>query len=329
MTMISLRYDFRNRPGGPATHDALFQACLDQCAWGEEHGIDMVVISEHHGSPDGYLPAPLTLAAAITGRTARMSVNIAAALLPLHDPVRFAEQLAVVDNISRGRVSVVLGAGYRTEEFEMAGVDRTKRGKLMDEYIDVLLKSWTGEPFEWQGRTIVVTPKPFTQPHPMILLGGSAIAMARRAARFRLPFFPPIGDQALADAYLEEAAKVGFEHPYVHLPASLGAVFVSDDPERDWDRLGPYILHDANMYHAWQTPDVRSGVHVEATDLEGVKASGVYRILTPDECVAFAGELGPMDALLLHPLLGGIPPEIAQESLDLLAAKVLPQLGKT
>src|SRR5205823_9669078 len=130
--------------------------------------------------------------------------------------------------------------------------------------------------------------------------------------------------QALADAYLEEAAKVGYEHPFVQLPTALGAVFVSDDPERDWDRLGPYIVHDARMYHEWQTDDVRSGVHVARPDLEGVKASDVYHILTPDECVAFAEKLGPMGTLLLHPLVGGMPPELAQESLDLLASKVLP-----
>src|ERR671925_592864 len=173
MAMIALRYDLRKPDWGPATHAELYAACLDQCAWGDERGFDAVVISEHHGSPDGYLPAPVTMAAAIAGRTKRIMINIAAILVPLHDPVRLAEELAVVDLASGGRVSFVVGGGYRYEEFEMAGVDRKQRGKLLEEYVDVMRKAWTGEPFEWRGRTVQVTPTPKTKPHPPIMGGGS------------------------------------------------------------------------------------------------------------------------------------------------------------
>src|SRR5438552_8678963 len=117
MAMIAIRYDLRVPPFATTTHAALYSACLDQCAWADELGLDTVVLSEHHGVGDGYLPAPLTLAAVIGGRTKRIRINIAAVLVPLHDPVRLAEQLAVLDLASESRVSFVAGLGYRAEEF--------------------------------------------------------------------------------------------------------------------------------------------------------------------------------------------------------------------
>src|SRR5713101_2819586 len=144
MAMIAIRYDLRVPSFATATHAELYTACLDQCWWADERGLDFVVLSEHHGVDDGYLPAPLTLAAAIAGRTKRIHITIAAILVPLHDPVRLAEQLAVLDLVSRGRVSFVAGLGYRDEEFVMAAVDRKQRGKLLDEYVGVMRKAWTG-----------------------------------------------------------------------------------------------------------------------------------------------------------------------------------------
>ncbi len=326
MAMLALRYDLRKPDWGPATHAELYAACLEQCEWGDERGFDAVVISEHHGSPDGYLPAPVTMAAAIAGRTKRIMINIAAILVPLHDPVRLAEQLAVADLASGGRVSFVAGIGYRPEEFAMAGVDKKRRGKLVEEYLEVMRKAWTGEPFEWQGRTIVVTPTPLTQPHPVIMIGGSGEIAARRAARLRTPFFPAIGDPKLAEIYEEECAKVGYTEGFVNLPAGPGFVHVAEDPEAAWAKIGPHALHEANVYESWQTPDQRSQVDVRATTVDEVRKSGVYQVVTPDECVALAKELGDLGTLLFHPLMGGIPPDLAWESLELFEAKVLPRL---
>lgn len=325
MTQIALRFDMRNRPGGPTPTADLYRACLEQCAWGEEAGVDYVVLSEHHGAEDGFLPAPLTLAAAILGRTRRLPVVVAAMLAPVNDPVRIAEELAVLDLLSGGRVSVVLGAGYRPEEFEMYGVDRAKRGPLLEEFVTTLRRAWTGEPFEWRGRTVLVTPRPQTQPHPNVLVGGSAPVSARRAARLGLGFFPAVADPALVEIYEEECRRLGVTGG-ASLPGGPGFVHVSEDPEADWERLAPYVLHDATTYASWQTPEVRSSVHVAASDLEAIKASGVYRVLTPEGCLQLAEELGPAGSLVLHPLLAGMPPELGWESLRLFEQQVLPKL---
>ena len=321
MLSIAVRYDLRVPAFASTTHAAQYAACLEQCAWADEHGLDFIVLSEHHGVDDGYLPSPLTLAAAIAGRTKRILINVAAILVPLHDPLRLAEQLAVLELASGGRVSFVAGLGYRAEEFVMAGVDRKQRGKLLDEYVTVLRQAWTGEPFEWRGRTVRVTPKP-TSP-PMVLIGGSTEIAARRAARLRAGFFPAIGDPKLAESYQAECARVGFDAGFVSMPSGPGFVHVSEDPERDWQRILPHALYDARTYAAWQTPDQRSQVHVEGDDAESLKRSGVYRVLTPEECVALARETG---RVILHPLMGGMPPELGWQGLELFAKRVLPEL---
>ena len=118
--MFMMRFDMR-APDGGAPPAELYRAALEMAAWGEEHGCAAVAVSEHHASPDGYLPAPLVLAAAIAGRTQRLPVQVAALLLPLHDPIALAEQMAVLDLVSGGRVSYVLAVGYRPEEYAAFG----------------------------------------------------------------------------------------------------------------------------------------------------------------------------------------------------------------
>ena len=322
MATFTIRFDLRIPPFAEVTHAQQYAACLDQSAWADQHGFTSVVLSEHHGVDDGYLPAPLALAGAVLGRTQRAMVSVSALLIPLHDPIRLAEEIAVLDLVSPGRITIVAGIGYRQEEFDMAGIERAGRGKVLEEYIGVMRQAWTGQPFTWRGRTVRVTPPPATQPHPLILIGGSTDVAAKRAARLGLPFMPAIGDRALADVYRVECAQVGFEGGWVLLPKGPGFVHVSEDPERTWNRIGPHALYDAQTYASWQTPGQRSQVHVAANSVADVRTSGVYRVVTPDECVALAGEAG----LVFHPLMGGMDPDLGWESLELFGAKVLPRL---
>ena len=126
--------------------------------------------------------------------------------------------------------------------------------------------------------------------------------------------------------YLKRAEELGFEGGWVLLPKGPGFVHVSEDPERDWSRIGKHALYDAQTYHSWQTPGQRSQVHVAADSVEEVRSSGVYRVVTPDECVALAAELGTRGGLVFHPLMGGMDPDLGWESLELFGSKVLPRL---
>ena len=320
MFRISLRYDLRRPPISPSTHEELYAACLEQCAWADALGFEMVTLCEHHGVDDGFMSAPLTIAAAVAARTTRMRINIAAALVPLHDPVRFAEQCAAVQILSNGRLMFVAGAGYRQEELDMAGVERQGRGKLVEEYLGVMRQAWSGEAFAWRGRTVRVTPRPRTP--PVVMIGGSTEVTARRAARLRAGYFPAVADRRLKQIYEEECARLGFAGGFVVMPGGPGFVHVSADPERDWQRVMPYALHEAQTYHSWQNGQ-RSSVDVDARNADDIRNSGVYRVVTPAECVEL---VRANRHLTLHPLMGGMPPELGWQSLRLFADAVLPAL---
>ncbi|MET1001792.1 MAG: LLM class flavin-dependent oxidoreductase [Acidimicrobiia bacterium] len=329
MPLLTMRHDFRAPDFGPASTRDIYSAALEQFRWADAHGFDFLVLSEHHAIPDGWMPAPLTIAAAALAMTERAPVLMSASILPLHDPVRIAEQIAVIDNAFPGRLWTVVGAGYREEEFEMAGIEHARRGKILEEFAQVLLDAWTGEPFEFQGRTIRVTPRPATQPHPMLLIGGGVPAAARRAARLRLPMMPMNTDVALHEAYRDEAAKIGFTGGFVMVPEGPTFVHVTEDPDRAWADLAPYLLYETQTYASFQTPGQHSTPRVDAETLDDLKQAKQLWVGTPDDVLARARTLNPTAALNFHPLAGGVPPDLAWASLDLFAAKVLPELTRS
>ena len=173
---------------------------------------------EHHTSDDGYLPAPLLLASAMAARTTTLSIMVAVVILPLYDPVRLAEEMAVLDVMSDGRVSYVAGIGYRPVEYEMFGVDFHRRGQLADEKLEMLLQAKTGEPFEHDGRRIHVTPTPVTPGGPMIFAGGGSAPAARRAGRFGLGFLAQGGGDDLPAEYERAARAAGHEPGFCYIP---------------------------------------------------------------------------------------------------------------
>jgi alkanesulfonate monooxygenase SsuD/methylene tetrahydromethanopterin reductase-like flavin-dependent oxidoreductase (luciferase family) len=185
-------------------------------------------------------------------------------------------------------------------------------------------QAWTGEPFEWRGRMVRVTPKPESPPADFV--GGSTPMAARRAARLRCGFFPAIADAKLAEIYEAECARLGFRGGFVRMPTNRGFVHVSDNPQRDWPRIAPHALYDAQSYDSWQTSDQRAGVHVTASTEEDVRRSGVYQVITPDECVRLADTTG---SVILHPLMGGMSPELGWEGLRLFEREVLPRVRQS
>lgn len=318
---LSLRYDLRAPEfGTPA--DTLYAAALEQCAWADGVGFDTVSLSEHHGSDDGYCPSPLIMAAAVTARTTSLRVLVAALVLPLHDPVRLAEDLAVLDLVSGGRVDLVIGAGYRPEELAMFGRTLEERVALVEEGVAVLRTAWTGEPFEHHGRPARVTPRPKRPGGPTLLLGGATKAAARRAARLGDGFLPV--DPSLWPVYAEERARLGLDPGPPPPPPGPLFLHVADDPDRAWASIAPHALHETNSYGRWLTSAEGIARYTPTDDADGLRAAGIYAVLTPDECIAMATASG---SLGLHPLMGGMSPDLAWESLDLVASKVLPALG--
>lgn len=321
--MLILRFDMRCPEWGEASPADLYAAAVEMSRYGEQHGAAVVVVSEHHHSDDGYLPSPLVLASAIAAVTERIPIQVAALLLPLHDPIRIAEDMVVLDHLSRGRVSYVLAVGYRPEEYAMFGHDFGSRGRRMEESLEVLRKAFSGEPFEYQGRRAWVRPRPCTPGGPALFMGGHSRIAVRRAARFGLGVMTE-GGTGLQDLYVEECRKHGHEPgPFIDPPAGgASSAFVAEHPDEAWERYGPYLLHDAQTYAAWMGAGHDSVSKSTAGDVASLRAEqGSYRIFSVDEAIAQLRERG---MLSLQPLCGGLPPALAWESLRLAAEKVMP-----
>jgi alkanesulfonate monooxygenase SsuD/methylene tetrahydromethanopterin reductase-like flavin-dependent oxidoreductase (luciferase family) len=320
--MYLMRFDMRAPDWGSATSQDLYAAAIEMAAWGEENGCIQIVNSEHHGSEDGYLPAPMILTAAMAGRTRQIPLQIAALILPLHDPIALAEQMAVLDIASGGRVSYVLAVGYRPEEYAMCGQPFEARGRRMEACIEALQRAFAGETFEFEGRPVHVTPRPLTPGGPSLLMGGRSRVVARRAARFGLGMIAQGADPGLEAIYRSECEKLGTTPGFfVNPPAgTVTAGFVAEDPDKAWQEMGPYLLHDARMYASWADVKHAHNAGGEAS-IEALRSQpGPYRIFSPDEAVQHIRDNG---LILTQPLCGGLPPELAWPSLELLAGPVM------
>ena len=318
----AIRFDLRRAPFAAVSEAEQYAQCVEMARWADDHDFAMVGISEHHGVD--FISAPTALAGVLLGATRRAQVMVNALLVPLHDPVRLAEDLATLDITSGGRFTLVAGLAYRHEEFAMAGVDRSKRGAIVEEYITVMKQAWTGEPFEWRGRTITVRPTPTSSAEQLVWLGGSVRKSAERAARLRLPFFTMSPDPALGDIYREECEKAGYTTGFFLAPYGPLFTFIAEDPEKAWAEIAPYAVYDVLSYNSWQTGDHDNVAASSATNADELRASGMWQVVTPDECVDLARKNG---TVVLHPLMGGIPPEMGWSCLQLYADKVAPKLS--
>jgi len=319
--LFGIRFDLRNPAFAGVDSTTRFRAAVEMTEWADRHGAVTVSLSEHHGSDDGYLPSPLPMAAAIATRTSNIRIGINALVAPFHDPLRLAEDAAVVDVLSGGRLDLTIAGGYVPEEFEMFGVALSERPARTRELVATLRAAWTGEPFDYCGRVVRVTPRPAQPGGPRIVLGGSSEAVARRAAHIADGFMP--SEERFWSFYREECITLGRPDPGPGYGSSTEVVVLAEDPEAAWPRLAPFFLHEVNAYGAWQAAAGVAAGYATVRDVDELRSTGQYRILTPD---AYAAELRPAGEFafaMFHPMVGGIPPELAWEHLQLFEAAFL------
>jgi alkanesulfonate monooxygenase SsuD/methylene tetrahydromethanopterin reductase-like flavin-dependent oxidoreductase (luciferase family) len=246
-----LWYDFRNPPRWAQGFEAFYAARLEQIAAAEQRGFDSVWLTEHHFCDDGYTPSPLVVAAAIGARTRNMHIGTNLMLLPLHDPVRVAEDAATLSLLTGGRFDLGVGIGYRQLEFEQFGRSIKQRPSLIEEGIDVLRRSWSGEAVNFSGKRfqvgdLRVTPTP--EHCPRILLGGMAPPAVERAARIADGFLST-GGLGL-DIYCEALEQQGKALSDGSVVLGCWAI-IAEDPEAEAARIGDHILYQANEYIRW------------------------------------------------------------------------------
>jgi alkanesulfonate monooxygenase SsuD/methylene tetrahydromethanopterin reductase-like flavin-dependent oxidoreductase (luciferase family) len=323
--MFTMRFDMRAPTSGAKPAD-LYETALEMSAWGEENGCMAIQVSEHHRSSDGYLPSPMILASAIAARTKTIPIQVAALILPLHDPVDIAEQMVVLDLVSKGRVSFVMAVGYVAAEYAMFGQEMKGRGRRIEKCLDVLQAAFRGDEFEYEGRPVRVTPAPFTEGGPFMFMGGGSPVVARRAARYGMGLLAMGGNPELRSIYLEACEEYG-KTPGLFIdpePGQPNSAFVARDPDAAWEKWGPHLLHDAMAYAEWMGDDIDSATKSKSLTIEGLRAEkGNYQIFSPEEAIA---EIEARGRIQLQPLCGGLPPEYAWESLETIVRDVLPKV---
>ena len=312
----ALMFDLRSAPFG-TPHEQLYPAALDMIEFADRKGFDNVILAEHHGSIDGYCPVPAVFAAAAGARTRDIMITLCALVLPLHDPVKLAETIAVTDLVCGGRLHTVLVAGYAHHEFAMFRKSMKTRGSAMDHGLEVIVRALSGERFIDGDREVFVRPLPRAMPR--LYVGGGVPASARRAARFAMGFNPLSPD--LDAIYVEECRKLG-RAPGAMFGRSVGTHCI-ENVDQAWNAIGDYILWMAKAYAAISADPDESNSPLHGLDtIEKVRASGMIQVLTPDQCV----ELAKTRHLSLMPLISGLPPEIGWKSLELFADKALPRI---
>ncbi len=322
---LCLTYDMR-APSFGASRRELHACALDQVAWADELGFDVVGLGEHHCAEDGYNPSPLVLASAMAARSRRIRLRTSVLLAPLYDLPKLAEDAAVLQIISDGRLLLGIGAGYRPVEFAAFGRSLSQRWRAMGEVCEFLRLAWRGETFSWQGREVTVTPRPEPFPPP-ILLGGSSPAAARRAAHIADDWFPPL-DARLWQPYRDECLRMGKPDPGEYPRQGPIFLWIAEDVESAWQQVMPHVLHQLESYAAWTREAFGAPAGPYAADItpDSVRRSGAYRVLTPEQALALAEELTSHSVLYLNPLLAGIDPAASWRMLRLFERAVLPYL---
>jgi alkanesulfonate monooxygenase SsuD/methylene tetrahydromethanopterin reductase-like flavin-dependent oxidoreductase (luciferase family) len=215
-----------------------------------------------------------------------------------HDPLRLAEDVATLDLLAPGRVVLTVNTGYRELEFMAHDQVFADRAATFETTLELLRAAWTGGSIRKDGHDIVVTPRPASQPHPMLLVGGAHADDAVLAARCGLPFRPSADVPALRDAYETACADAGSPPMYLAPPARVSLVQVAHDPDRWWQQVGEHMLREARIYDSWIRPGEFS-----------------------------AAQHRDQGSILFHPFAGGTPLDLALESAELFTGTVLPDLA--
>lgn len=324
-------YDFRNPPARQRPWSDLYAETLDVIAWSETVGFTGAWVPEHHNAADGYQPAPIVVLAAIAARTKTLRLGSAVALGPLYQPVRFAEECAVLDIISGGRTEMALAIGYRRREYDAYGLDFRTRGSRFDEFLHIVRELWAGETVTFEGRHYTVKDAKIMPPSPRgqipLYIGGFADKALARVAKYADGYF---GNEEFCDQYVAKLHEQGKDPAQAGIRIQGLFFAVADDPEKAMDELAPYYHYINNSYSVWMGEDNAIGIDdpmLKPMDLEQFKKSGILQIVTPEAAVTKFKSLQARTSadhfMMMMP--AGLPAPRFMEYAQLFADKVIPE----
>ena len=319
---IGAYFDMRNPARWRRDPAELYGAFPELCEEVERVGLDSVWVTEHHGFDDDYLPSPLTLLAAAAARTERVRLGTGIVVAPLHAAAELAEQAAVVDLLSGGRLDLGLGAGYRPPEFDLYGADMSKRYTTNDARARQIRELWES------GK---VTPKPHQERLP-IWMGYLGPKGARRAGRLGEYLLSP--DARLWNHYREGLEEGGHDAASGRMGGGVQA-WASDDPERDWPVVSEHLAHQLNSYKMHARMGYDDLPPFKPVDVEvvrtrrpkGFTSQDYFVYGTPAEVADFTLEFSagaPVDTVYFWASLPGMSTDQVVRNIRLIGEKLAP-----
>lgn len=342
---LGISFSFQAHRGLGEPWDKAYREGLELAAEASRLGYHSVWASEHHGEADGYCPSPVVACAALAVAAPNCRVGQAIALAPLHGhPLRLAEDLSVVDNLSGGRVEIGLGQGYRPAEFEMFGWPYATRTRAFEESLDILEKAWTGEPFDYDGKIYkvkggVLRPPPVRPGTPPLWIGAAHPKARARAVRRRAGFLvAPLAEFGLVEyqfrSFDEEAARQGASR----LPrAVMREILVGESPADAIRRHQPFL---DEVYRVQYKPERIGLSYIDKATRERKPLSSDNPYFLSEEFMQERWFLGTPDAiaakitewqarlnvdhLIFTPRPPGMPLRQAVDEIEAIAKAVLP-----
>ena len=320
---VGLYFDLRNPQRWRQDPASLHAFTLELCEEADRLGIDSLWFTEHHKFDDGYLSQPLTFAAAVAARTTRARLGTAVLVAPLHHPVRLAEEAALVDLISDGRLDVGLGAGYRKPEYDLYGASMDRRYAQTDAQVGALRALWA------DGG---VTPQPVQDPVPL-WLGYLGPQGAGRAGRLGTGLLT--ANAEMWPHYRAALVEAGHDPSTGRMAGGIQG-WVSDDPERDWGFVSEHLEYQVNSYRRHMVEGTGEPVPrpVDVEKLRGrePRTSIDYFFLeTPDrmaERVRAYTAGAPVETVFFWASIGGMSQERARDQVQLVCNKLAPLLAE-
>ncbi|WP_256301756.1 LLM class flavin-dependent oxidoreductase [Haloarchaeobius salinus] len=317
-----------------ASHDAsaAWETIERQAELADTGGLDSLWVGEHHFVDNLYFDNFQTLSF-LASITERVTLGTSVCLAPLYNPVRLAERVANLDVQSDGRTILGLGLGYRKQEFDVLGVDRSRRVPRLLETLDLLEQCWSEDDSAYDGEefsfeSVTVNPKPLQDGGPPIWLGGKSRASLKRAAQLGDAWLP-------APSYtvddLEQCYAV-YEEAFDDEPSTRPLwreVFIDRDHERAVERARESLVGKYDSYSSWHQ---ESGQHDDNSVEERFEAyhEGRFLVGTPDEVIAdletYRERFGT-DHLLVRTQWPGLADDAAETSLELFLDEVVSEFA--
>jgi alkanesulfonate monooxygenase SsuD/methylene tetrahydromethanopterin reductase-like flavin-dependent oxidoreductase (luciferase family) len=335
---FGLLWPFRNPDWARVGWEELYRSHLDLIVDSELMGFDHAWLTEHHFIDDGYSPSLLPIGAAIAARTRRIRIGTFLLLLPLHNPVRVAEDTATLDLISGGRFDLGVGLGYRLGEFDDQGIPVRERAGRMQENLTIVRRLLSGEAVTIDGkynklRNIRISPPALQRPHPPIWVGGTAPRAIQRAAGFGFHFLS--GGPGSADIY-DTALRANGRDPHdFHVAATL-PTYVARTREQAWEIAAQPLHYMATGYRQW-TSEAWGGANPEQPALPSVDEIASKQSMnffgepilvgTPEDVIAQIEDCRSqcrLTHLVCAMALPGMPVHQIRDGMELFGGKVIP-----